>query len=144
MRNRTGATMREKRRNGLAARREKDLALGHTMHLEVMSPRIRIPRVPAESATISPCAGTIGIRRAASREEMETLTSSLPMKIVAISRLGVSSIFPITPATRFPSFFHFMKSTRRSAKNAVSVAEKKADARKRRGIRSHIMERSHP
>src|SRR3990172_1969928 len=143
MRNRTGEMMREKRRNGLAARREKDLALGHTMHLEVMS-QIRIPRVPAESATISPCAGTIGIRRAASREEMETLASSLPMKIVAISRLGVSSIFPITPATRFPSFFHFMKSTRRSAKNAVSVAEKKADARKRRGRRSNFMERSLP
>src|SRR3990172_5513480 len=144
MRKRTGATMREKRRSGRAEKAEKDLALGHTMHLGVMSPRIRIVRVPAARATISPYAGIIGIRRAASTEERETLTSSLPMNIVAISRLGVSSIFPITSAIRFPSFFHRMRSTRRSAKNAVSEAEKKAEAMIRRRIRRNFIRSSLP
>src|SRR3990172_6967892 len=144
MRKRTGATMREKRRSGRAEKAEKDLALGHTMHLGVMSPRIRIVRVPAASATISPYAGIIGIRRAAITEERETLMSWLRMNIVAISRLGVSSIFPITSAIRFPSCFHLMRSTRRSAKNAVSEAEKKAEAMIRRGIRRNFMGSSHP
>src|SRR5512139_1223978 len=57
------------------------------------------------------------------------------MRIVAISRPGFSSILAISIALRFPSSFHFSRSTRRRAKSAVSVAEKKAERRNRKGRR---------
>src|SRR5512143_13308 len=134
--NRTGATTRENAWSGAAATSEKARARGHTRHFGVTSPISRIPSVPASRARSPPlAAGRCGRIRAAMTDEIATLTISFPRKIVAINRLGLESIRAIHPARRSPSSFHFRRSTRRSAKSAVSVAEKKAEARKRKGRR---------
>src|SRR5512142_690588 len=141
--NRAGATTRANAWSGAAATSEKPRARGHTRHFGVTSPISRIPSVPTRRATPSPApGGRCGNSRAATTEESATLTISFPRKIVAISRFGLESIFMIRSARRSPSSFHFRRSTRRRANIAVSVAEKKAEARKRKGRRTAFMESS--
>src|SRR5512140_1009593 len=138
--NRAGATTRENAWSGAAASSEKLRARDHTRHFGVTSPISRIPSVPTRRARPSPApAGKCGRSRAAMTEEIATLAISFPRKIVAISRLGFESICAIRSARRFPSSFHFRRSTRRRANSAVSVAEKKAEARKRKGRRIAFM-----
>src|SRR5512141_202839 len=134
--NRAGATTRANAWSGAAATSEKPRARGHTRHFGVTSPISRIPSVPMRRATPSPApGGRCGNSSAATTEEIATLTISFPRKIVAISRFGLESIFMMRSARRSPSSFHFRRSTRRRENNAVSVAEKKAEARKRKGRR---------
>src|SRR5512139_2541513 len=143
--NRAGATRRAKAASGAEAKREKAFARGQTRHFGVTSPRSRIPSVPAARAAASPyTAGRRGSRSAARTEEIATLTISLPRKIVEMSRLGAESIRSIRAARRSPASIIRSRSTRRRAKRAVSVAEKKAERRNRKGRRRTFTAASAP